>query len=78
MIGEQVNEMQLANWIPTHSLSVNFPAWAGTWFSVFNNWETIITQIAAAIFVIGSYYAARAKKPKSRRNAVVSSSPAES
>ncbi|GEO27084.1 hypothetical protein AAC03nite_28690 [Alicyclobacillus acidoterrestris] len=67
MVGEQVNEMQLANWIPTHSLSVNFPDWAGTWFSIFNNWETIIAQIAAAVFVIGSFYAARSEKFKPRR-----------
>ncbi|WP_206918362.1 FTR1 family iron permease [Alicyclobacillus suci] len=67
MVGEQVNEMQLANWIPTHSLSVNFPDWAGTWFSIFNNWETIIAQIVAAVFVIGSFYAARSEKFKPRR-----------
>jgi len=59
MVGEQVNEMQLANWIPTHTFPVNIPAWAGTWFSIFNNWETVVAQILAAIFVIGSYYAAR-------------------
>ncbi|EPZ45641.1 FTR1 family iron permease [Alicyclobacillus acidoterrestris] len=67
MVGEQVNEMQLANWIPTHSLSVNFPDWAGTWFSIFNNWETTIAQIAAAVFVIGSFYAARSERFKPRR-----------
>lgn len=70
MVGEQVNEMQLANWIPTHSLSVQFPAWLGTWFSVFNNWETIVTQIVAAVVVIGSYYAARMDrfKPKATKD----------
>lgn len=67
MVGEQVNEMQLAKWIPTHTLPVNFPDWAGTWFSIFNNWETIIAQIVAAIFVIGSFYAARMDKFKPRR-----------
>lgn len=66
MVGEQVNEMQLAHWIPTHTIPLNIPAWAGTWFSIFNNWETIIAQIAAAIFVIGSYYAARSGKFKPR------------
>ncbi|GMA62061.1 hypothetical protein GCM10025859_25010 [Alicyclobacillus fastidiosus] len=69
MVGEQVNEMQLAHWIPTHTFPVNIPAWAGTWFSVFNNWETIIAQVAAAIFVIGSYYAARMEKFKPRKTA---------
>lgn len=67
MVGEQVNEMQLANWIPTHTFPVTIPAWAGTWFSVFNNWETVISQIVAAIIVIGSYYAARLDRFKPRK-----------
>lgn len=74
MVGEQVNEMQLAKWIPTHTLSVNFPAWAGTWFSIFNNWETIIAQVVAALFVIGSYYAARMEKFKPRKTPTLSAS----
>ncbi|WP_067623688.1 FTR1 family iron permease [Alicyclobacillus acidiphilus] len=72
MVGEQVNEMQLANWIPTHTFGVNIPAWAGTWFSVFNNWETVIAQIIAAIFIIGSYYAARMERFKPRGKTTVS------
>lgn len=64
MVGEQVNEMQLANWIPTHTFPVNIPNWVGTWFSVFNNWETIIAQIIAGLFVIGSFYAARMERFK--------------
>ncbi|GMA51259.1 hypothetical protein GCM10025857_26160 [Alicyclobacillus contaminans] len=70
MVGEQVNEMQAAGWIPTHTFPVNIPAWAGTWFSVFNNWETVIAQIAAAVFVIGSFYAAQMERFKPRRKAV--------
>lgn len=59
MVGEQINEMQVAHWIPTHSFALNIPAWAGTWFSIYNNWETVIAQILAAVFIIGSYYLAR-------------------
>jgi high-affinity iron transporter len=66
MVGEQVNEMQLANWIPTHTFPMNIPTWIGTWFSIFNNWETVIAQIVAAIIVIGSYYAARSEGFKAR------------
>ncbi|MDQ0191314.1 iron permease [Alicyclobacillus cycloheptanicus] len=69
MVGEQVNEMQLANWIPTHSFALNFPAWAGTWFSLFNNWETVIAQVVAAVFIIGSFYAARMERFKPRKAA---------
>ena len=72
MVGEQVNEMQLANWIPTHTFPVNIPAWAGTWFSVFNNWETVIAQIVAAIIVIGSYYATRLERFKPRKRSSTS------
>jgi len=36
MVGEQAQEMQLANWIPTSPLkrlSNVLPAWIGLWFS---------------------------------------------
>ncbi len=67
MVGEQVNEMQLAHWIPTHTFPLEIPAWAGTWFSVFNNWETVIAQVLGGIFIIGSYYAARMERFKPAR-----------
>lgn len=59
MVGEEVNEMQLAGWIPTTPIpGVTFPGWAGTWFSLFANWQTVIAQAAAMVFVLGSYVAA--------------------
>ncbi|WEG14444.1 iron permease [Pullulanibacillus sp. KACC 23026] len=72
MVGEQVNEMQIANWIPTHTFSLDIPAWAGTWFSIFNNWETVIAQVIAAIIVIGSYYAASSERLRARKRASTS------
>ncbi|HKJ32349.1 MAG TPA: FTR1 family protein [Balneolales bacterium] len=68
MVGEQVNEMQLAHWIPTHTFPLHIPAWAGTWFSLYNNWETIIAQIFAAVLIIGSYYAAQMDRFKSGKS----------
>ncbi len=59
-VGEEVNEMQLAGWIgttPIHWLSI--PGWMGTWFSLFNNWETFIGQFIALAVVVGSYLAAQ-------------------
>jgi high-affinity iron transporter len=59
-VGEEVNEMQLAGWIGTteiHGLSI--PGWMGTWFSLFNNWETFIGQAIALLIVLGSYLAAQ-------------------
>jgi len=63
MVGEQAQEMQLANWIPTtpiKRLSNVLPAWIGLWFSVFPTVETLAAQSLAAILVIGSYVLARA------------------
>lgn len=65
MVGEQVQEMQLAHWLPTTEikpLTDVVPAWCGTWFSVYPTVETIIGQILAAGLVIGSYFAARGRK----------------
>jgi high-affinity iron transporter len=62
MVGEQAQEMQLANWIPTTKIGAleNFtPDWMGVWFSVFPTVETLVAQLLAATLVIGSYYAAR-------------------
>lgn len=83
MVGEQINEMQLAHWIPTHTFPLHIPAWAGTWFSVFNNWETVIAQLIAAVLIVGSYYAARmdrfkpAKARSSSRNPAIALDSAE-
>lgn len=70
MVGEQVQEMQLAGWMGTTPLPVRFPNWLGMWFSVFNNVQTIVAQVVAALFVIGSYVGAqyvRVWKPRRYR-----------
>ncbi|MEO5754255.1 MAG: FTR1 family protein [Chthoniobacterales bacterium] len=62
MVGEQVQEMQLAHWVSTTPvlwLQSLIPDWAGLWFAIFPTYETLIGQVIAAIIVIGSYYAAR-------------------
>jgi high-affinity iron transporter len=64
MVGEEAQEMQLANWIPTTpitTLTHVIPEWAGLWFSVFPTVETLTAQGIAAIIVIGSYFLARGK-----------------
>lgn len=57
MVGEQVNEMQLAGWIATTSIPwlKGTPAWAQTWFSIFPNVETFVGQALAIVVVAGSY-----------------------
>jgi high-affinity iron transporter len=60
MVGEEVNEMQLAGWIGTTSISgLDLPGWTGTWFSVFPNVETFAAQALALLLVLGSYVAAQ-------------------
>jgi len=64
MVGEQVQEMQLAHWVPTttiHWLSHLVPAWMGLWFSVFPTVQSLGAQFVAALLVVGSYFMARAR-----------------
>ncbi len=64
MVGEQVQEMQLAHWIPTSTIQVlrsRIPGWAELWFSVFPTVQTLAAQLGAAVLVIGSYLLARAR-----------------
>jgi high-affinity iron transporter len=58
MVGEEVNEMQLAGWLSTTNIPAlqSIPDWAGVWFSIFPNWETIIGQALAFALVVGSYF----------------------
>jgi high-affinity iron transporter len=59
-VGEEVNEMQLAHWIGTTPVGgLYIPGWMGTWFSLFNNWETFIGQAIALLLVLGSYVVAQ-------------------
>jgi len=62
MVGEEVQEMQLAHWLPTTELprlASRIPAWMGLWFSIFPTVETLAGQGLAALLVVGSYVAAR-------------------
>lgn len=68
MVGEQVQEMQLAHWIPSHPipwLAPSLPAWMGLWFSVFPNIESLMGQSIAFVLVVGSYFWAGRQNPRS-------------
>jgi high-affinity iron transporter len=59
MVGEEANEMQLAGWISTTNIpwmAKLTPDWAGVWFSIFPNWETVAAQVVAFVLVVGSYF----------------------
>jgi high-affinity iron transporter len=62
MVGEQVQEMQLAGWIPTTEVGLPLPGWMGIWFVAFPNVEALVAQGLAALFVIGSYLVVERKK----------------
>lgn len=55
MVGEEVQEMQLAGWLSTTEVGVPLPEWLGIWFAVFPNVEGLVAQAGAALFVVGSY-----------------------
>ncbi len=67
MVGESVQELQQAGWIGTTPLGLRLPGWLGLWFSVFPNVETILAQVVAAVFVIGSYFLAEELKVRRPR-----------
>jgi high-affinity iron transporter len=68
MVGEEINEMQLAGWIGTTSVG-HWPGWLGQWFSIFPNVQTIVAQVVAVLIVVGSYMTAeylRVWRPRRR------------
>lgn len=60
MVGETVQEMQLAGWMTTTTIPyLNIPHWAQVWFCVFPNVESLSFQGLAVVYVLGSYFAQR-------------------
>jgi high-affinity iron transporter len=56
-------------WLPGHKTPFTVPEWMGSWFEMYSYWETLGAQLIAAVFVIGSYYAAeyvRVRRPRAR------------
>ncbi len=75
MVGEQVQEMQLAGWVPTTiipALADRVPGWMSLWFSLFPTVESIAAQLFAVVLVIGSYFAAGrpSRKPEAEPSAM--------
>ena len=69
MVGESVQEMQLAYWIGRTPIALPIPAWMGVWFAIFPNIEGLSAQFLSALLVIGSYFVAeylRVWRPRSR------------
>ena len=76
MVGQTARTMQGTGWIPITPIDVTLPYWTGLWFGVYPTVETIGAQIAAAAFVIGSYFLAQEMKVKRPRRRVRKRAPA--
>ena len=69
MVGEQAQEMQLAQWLattPVPELQHWLPAWAGLWFALFPTVETLAAQGIAAALVVGSYFVVQVQLSRAR------------
>jgi high-affinity iron transporter len=69
MVGESIQEMQLAGWLPTTTLDIAIPGWLGLWFAIFPTVEGLLAQFLAAGLVIGSYLVAvelKVRRPRRR------------
>lgn len=64
MVGESMQEMQLAGWFGETPAPFAFPDWIGTWFATFANWEGLIAQALALVAVVGSYLFVRLRALK--------------
>jgi high-affinity iron transporter len=64
MIGGTALSFQDLGWLPRHETPFTVPVWMGSWFEMYSTWETLGAQVLAALFVIGSYYAAERMKVK--------------
>lgn len=76
MVGESIQEMQQAGWMPATSIGITMPGWLNLWFAVFPTIQSLIAQVLAAIAVLGSYFAAewvRVWRPRRQRMAQKSS-----
>lgn len=61
MVGESVQEIQQAGWIPSTPINIDIPVWISTWFAIFPNLQNLLAQLAAAFIVIGSYVSSQYK-----------------
>jgi high-affinity iron transporter len=72
MIGGSARTLQDLGVLSTTPTPFGMPDWWARWFEMVPTWETLSIQLAAGIFVLGSYYAAEWwAKEKRRRAALV-------
>jgi len=68
LVGQTVQVMQKVGWIPVTPIEgLQLPYWAGVWLGVYPTWQGLIAQTAAAVFVLGSYFAAETLRRRKRQ-----------
>lgn len=67
MVGTTVQTMQKVGWIAVTPIEgLELPYWAGLWLGTFPTWQGLIAQTSAALFIVGSYFAAEGLRKKRR------------
>ena len=75
LVGTTVQTFQVVGWMPVTPIEgLQLPYWTGAWLGIYPTWEGIAAQVAAAVFVIGSYVAAEHVRARKRRR-IISSVP---
>jgi high-affinity iron transporter len=75
LVGNVTRTMQGVGWLPITPIHIEPPLWAGTWLGVFPTVETLGSQLAALVFVIGSYFLAEWMRKRNVRRAIERAAP---
>ena len=77
LVGNTTRTLQGVGWLPITPIDIELPLWAGTWLGLFPTVETLGSQVAALVFVIGSYFLAEWMRKRNVRLAVEAGSAAQ-
>ena len=77
MVGATVHTLQLVGWAPIAPVpgAERLPYWLGVWFGVYGTWQALLAQVAAFVFVIGSYVLAERQQERARGTAAPQARP---
>ena len=70
LVGNTARTMQGVGWLSIHPIAVDLPLWMGTWLGIYPTVETLVAQLLAFCFVIGSYFAAEWMRKRDLRLAI--------
>jgi high-affinity iron transporter len=70
LVGNTARTMQGVGWLPIHPIDAELPLWTGTWLGIYPTVETLVAQLLAFCFVVGSYFAAEWMRKRELRRAV--------